>query len=108
MIEAAAFWKAVEDNDLSTAQSLLRVDPALANRDFRPAEEQDRHTNRYPLVKASELVMSLDSDDEAFFLATYLLEEFANTEWARANGARVELPSHKSAVTPATTSVPTA
>lgn len=47
------FWQAVESGDVEVARKLLVDDPSLANRDFRPAADQDSHTNGFPLVKAA-------------------------------------------------------
>ena len=48
------FWLAVSGGEVSVAAALLDDDPSLVDRDFRKIEEQDPHTNGFPLVKASE------------------------------------------------------
>jgi|GEM_PF-1969928 len=48
------FWQAVVDGDLATVKQMLAQDASLANRDCRPINKQDHHTEGLPLVQACQ------------------------------------------------------
>ena len=50
------FWLAVLNNDVEAARRLLKSNPALVSRDFRPEEKQEQypqHPQGFPLVQAA-------------------------------------------------------
>ncbi len=69
----AKFWDAVCANDMALVTTLLDEDASLAGTDCRPAEQQDPHTNGFPLVQAAkkgnremvELLLQMGADPDA-------------------------------------------
>ena len=70
--KAPEFWQAIGENDMATVKRLLAKDASLANRDFRPIEKQDAHTDGFPLVRACH--------DGNYELAKLLLEHGADVD----------------------------
>ncbi len=70
---AAKFWDAVCADDLSLVTTLLDQDASLAGADCRAAEQQDPHTNGFPIVQAAkngnlemvELLLQMGADPDA-------------------------------------------
>ena len=68
----AKFWEAVVVGDVSVVTRMLAEDATLANRDFRPVEKRNAHTDGFPLVRACH--------DGNYELAEVLLEHGADVD----------------------------